>query len=243
MNFHLKTRVVLWIAISLAWLNLASPARATDCAEIVAPSVPAAGVVRTPALEDGPVLILISAPSGGGKTTLALKLLQDFANLKLSVSTTTRAPRGQEVDGVDYFFLSQADFRARVDAGEFAEWTEVHGNFYGTQLATIQNEFARGNSVISLVDVKGAEKLRKKFAGRVYSLFIVPPSLEVLRERLVGRGTDSEAAIDLRMKNAIEEMSHAKDSDQVVINDDLEVAHAQLVRIFQELRLVPTPLK
>src|SRR6185437_5711498 len=153
-----------------------------------------------------PKLVILSAPSGGGKTTLAHLLLKDFPRLSLSVSTTTRAPRGTEENGVDYHFISVDEFKAKIAANRFAEWAEVHGNFYGTDISTIQDEFAQGHSVLALVDVQGAENLRKSFPGQLYTLLTRPPDLSTLEKRLRSRGTDAEEAIQVRLKNAREEM-------------------------------------
>lgn len=186
-----------------------------------------------------PHLIIFSAPSGGGKTTLANLLLKEFPNLTQSISTTTRAPRGTEKDGVDYHFLSTKAFEKKISDGKFAEYAQVHGNYYGTQTATIRNAFAEGKSVIALVDVKGAENLRESFPDEIYTIFINPPDLKTLEARLRGRGTDPEAAIQKRLANAIQEMGEAKNFDQVVINDRLDRALGELRSVFQKMGLVP----
>jgi guanylate kinase len=183
----------------------------------------------------GPRLIILSAPSGGGKTTLAQMLVKDLPNLTISISSTTRAPRGEEKDGVDYHFLSKEEFQAKINRGEFAEWAEVHGNFYGTDRSKIASEYAEGRSVIALVDIKGAEILRKKYPSEVAAIFIQPPDMATLEKRLRGRGTDSEESIQKRLANAQEEMDEAIRYDRVIINDDLQRAYA-------ELREVITPL-
>lgn len=186
-----------------------------------------------------PKIIVLSAPSGGGKTTLANLLVKNFARLKTSVSTTTRAPRGAEKNGTDYHFVSAEDFRAKIAQNRFAEWAEVHGNYYGTDLGTIDAEFTKGHSVLTLLDIKGADILRKKFPGRVYTIFISPPDMATLEERLRGRGTDPEEAIRLRLENAKREMREASKFDRVIINDDLDRAYAELASLIDQERLVP----
>lgn len=194
-------------------------------------------------LAKSPHLILFSAPSGGGKTTLAQLLIRAFPHLKLNVSSTTRAPRGTERDGVDYHFLTVSEFKQKIQKNEFAEWAEVHGNFYGTEKSSILNAFDEGKSVLALVDVQGAQKLRKSFKslkrGALTSIFISPPDLKTLEMRLRGRGTDSEEVIQKRLKNATEEMRHQNEFDFIVINDKLDVALNQLQVLFKTYGLVP----
>jgi guanylate kinase len=201
---------------------------ATACREVFAPSADIDAPAR-------PRLLVFSAPSGGGKTTLAQMLIKDFPNLKLSISSTTRAPRGQEKDGVDYHFLTKEEFKSRIAAGKFAEWAEVHGNFYGTEISTVKNNLQNGISVLALVDVKGAEVLKASFPGDVYTIFVKPPDLKTLESRLRGRGTDTPEAIQVRLANAKEEMEHAKDFDRVVINDDLHRCYGELKAVLKKL--------
>ena len=158
-------------------------------------------------------------------------LIKDFSNLQISVSSTTRAPRGQEKDGVDYHFLTVDDFKKKIAAGDFAEHAEVHGNFYGTDASVIRNNFAQGKSVLALVDIAGAAKLRKAFPGEVYTIFISPPDLKILEARLRARGTETEAAIQTRLANAKSEMDAAKDFDRTIVNDDLQVAYDELKKV------------
>ena len=175
-----------------------------------------------------PRLFVLSAPSGAGKTTLCARLLRDFPALVLSVSSTTRAPRGLEKDGLHYHFLSQEAFKREIDAGHFVEWALVHGNYYGTSRKTFESTWACGKSVLLDIDVQGAESLRTAFPEDALSLFVSPPSLEILEQRLRARGTDSEESIARRMANAREEMAAAPRFHAVVINDDLDHAYAQL---------------
>jgi guanylate kinase len=179
-------------------------------------------------------LIVISAPSGAGKTTLCARLLKDFPELVLSISSTTRAPRGQEKHGVEYFFLSRADFEAQIQAGRFAEWALVHGNYYGTSKDTIEQTFAAGRSVLLDIDVQGAASLAQAYPAQTFRVFISPPSLAELEGRLRSRGTDSEETIQKRVKNAEEEMKRLSEFDKVVINDQLDRAYTELRELVRE---------
>lgn len=173
-------------------------------------------------------LIVISAPSGAGKTTLCARLLQDFPELVLSISSTTRAPRGQEKHGVEYFFLNRPEFEAQIQAGRFAEWALVHGNYYGTSKDVIEKAFASGKSVLLDIDVQGAASLAKSYPHETYRVFISPPSIAELEARLRARRTDSEETIQKRVKNAEEEMKRLPEFDKVVINDQLDRAYTEL---------------
>lgn len=175
-------------------------------------------------------IVIISAPSGSGKSTLIGKLMAiKELRLEFSVSATTRAPRGQEVDGKDYYFLTVSDFKQRIDADQFVEYEQVYeGRYYGTLRSELERIFAKGNNIIFDVDVEGGINLKKKFGDDAISVFIQPPSVEELRRRLVGRGTDSIEEIDKRVAKAEEEMSHASQFDCIVVNDDLDIATAEL---------------
>ena len=177
--------------------------------------------------------IVMSAPSGGGKTTIARRLLERRADVGYSVSCTTRAPRPGEVDGQDYHFLSPAEFEARVAAGEFAEWAEVHGNRYGTLKREIGAVLASGRHVMLDIDVQGARQLTAAFPDAV-TIFIVPPSVEVLVARLLGRKSESEEALALRLRNARSELLEAERYQHVVVNDELEHAVQLVGRILDE---------
>ncbi|MCM2280160.1 MAG: guanylate kinase [Oligoflexia bacterium] len=173
-------------------------------------------------------LIVISAPSGAGKTTLCSRLLRDFPQLMLSISSTTRAPRGRERDGVEYFFLSREEFERGIREDRFAEWAQVHGNYYGTSKAVIEDAFTSGKSVLLDIDVQGAASLRKSFPARSALFFISPPSLAELEKRLRARRTDSEESIRRRLANAKAEMDRMNEFDQVIVNDSLERAYGEL---------------
>jgi guanylate kinase len=173
-------------------------------------------------------LLIISAPSGAGKTTLCQRLLQDFPELVLSISSTTRAPRGQEKHGREYFFLTKEDFEKAIQAGRFAEWALVHGNYYGTSKDVIDSAFAQGKSVLLDIDVQGAASLKASYPKESHLIFIAPPDLEILEQRLRSRGTDSEETIRKRLKNAREEMARISEFDRMIINDHLEKAYREL---------------
>ncbi|MFN7683808.1 MAG: guanylate kinase [Oligoflexia bacterium] len=182
-----------------------------------------------------PRLIVLSAPSGAGKTTLCARLLEDFQELRLSISTTTRAPRGQEKHGEAYFFASEQEFKSGISEGRFAEWALVHGNYYGTSRKTLEDFFREGFSVLLDIDVQGSASLKKTFGARCDTIFISPPSMAVLEQRLRARGTDSEESILRRMRNAELEMSRASEFDHVLINDDLEGTSLKLKALVSSL--------
>jgi guanylate kinase len=175
-----------------------------------------------------PKLIVLSAPSGAGKTSLCTRLLGDFPNLKLSISSTTRAPRGKERHGVEYFFLSTAEFETEIERGRFAEYAKVHGNYYGTSCDAIESAWKKGQSVLLDIDVQGAASLKRAYPAETVRIFIAPPSMQVLEKRLRARGTDTEETIQKRLKNAQDEMAEMKHFDHIVVNDDFTKAYAEL---------------
>lgn len=177
-----------------------------------------------------PILIVISAPSGAGKTTLCSRLLASRSDIRLSVSTTTRAPRGQEQEGREYHFTDRTTFESMIQQGTFAEWARVHDYYYGTSKLTIDRAFQDGYHVLLDIDVQGAESLRKAYGPRCYTVFVSPPDLATLEARLRSRGTDSEEVIQKRMKNARREMEAAPLFDRIIINDDLNRACSELIQ-------------
>ena len=181
------------------------------------------------------LLFIVAAPSGAGKTTLVRRLLEEKTDIALSISCTTRPPRPNEVDGRDYHFLDESRFRAMIAAGDFLEWAEVHGNFYGTSRRFIE-EARRKSDVLLEIDWQGAAQVKKVFPDAV-GVFILPPSLEALSERLHGRGTDSAGVIARRLAAAREEMRHMADFGYVIINADLNTALAQFASIVEASRL------
>jgi guanylate kinase len=182
------------------------------------------------------ILFVVSSPSGGGKGTLVQRVLR-HGNLSYSVSYTTRAPRNGEVEGREYFFVTPEKFDAMVAAGEFLEWAHVHGKLYGTSREQVFRDVQEGRDIILEVDVQGAESVRELVTDSV-SIFILPPSVEILRQRLVARGTDSPEELELRLRNAPAELKHYKAFDYVIINDQLERAAGQLSCIIEAERAV-----
>ena len=181
-------------------------------------------------------LYVVAAPSGAGKTTLVKKLLKAMPQVRLSISFTTRAPRAGEVDGLAYNFTDADTFRSMIGRGEFLEWAEVHGNFYGTSKTWICERMAAGDDVLLEIDWQGAQQVRALFPEAV-GIFILPPSLEELDRRLNGRGTDSEEVISRRLAAAQAEMRHVGEFDYVIINDDLGQALADLCAVVGASRL------
>ncbi len=178
-----------------------------------------------------PKLIILSAPSGAGKTTLCEMLLKALpGRLYLSISSTTRPPRDGELNGINYEFLSRSEFENRINKSDFAEWAEVHGNLYGTSKSTIKKAFDLGKSVLLDIDVQGAESLRKSFPGQCLSLFITPPSIDELKNRLLLRGKDDARTIEKRLENAESEIKRSKEFDEIIINDDLQGAFEKIVK-------------
>ncbi len=184
-----------------------------------------------------PLLLVISAPSGAGKSSLCNRLIEKFPAMVYSISCTTRAPRGSEQDGVHYHFLTEEEFGARVVRGEFLEHALVHGNRYGTLKQTVYDALAQGRDIIMDIDVQGAQQIRSTCAAlsdddaimqSFVDIFIAPPSMEELHRRLCGRATDCAEIIDRRMRNAQEEMQYQKFYQHTVINDDFEKAAEEL---------------
>ncbi|MBB1160507.1 guanylate kinase [Aquariibacter albus] len=181
-------------------------------------------------------LFVVSAPSGAGKSSLVKALLADDAGLAVSVSHTTRAPRGQEQDGVAYHFVDRARFDAMVAAGDFFEWAEVHGNFYGTSRAAIEQRLSAGEDVVLEVDWQGALQIKRLFAHAVL-IFILPPSWDELARRLHGRGEDGAEVIATRLRNARHEVAQAEHFDYLVINADFGRALEDLATVVRAQRL------
>lgn len=188
------------------------------------------------AKRDTGVLLVLSAPSGSGKTTLARRLVEQEGKAHFSVSYTTRAPRGREEDGVDYVFVDEARFRDMVRQDGFAEWAEVHGNFYGTPAKPVEETLENGGLILFDIDVQGGEQIKARYESAV-SVLILPPSWGELERRLRARGTDDERTIQRRLLAAKAEVRRAGAYDYCVVNDDLEVALADLRSIVRAERL------
>ncbi len=176
--------------------------------------------------------VIFSAPSGSGKSTIVSHILKLHPELEFSVSAASRAPRGTEKNGVEYWFISADEFRRRIAEGDFVEYEEVYsGSFYGTLKSEVERIWDSGHALIFDVDVKGGVNLKKYFGDRALALFIQAPSVEELRRRLVGRATDSPEAIERRLAKAAEEMSYADRFDHIIVNDDLQTAYADAERL------------
>lgn len=176
-------------------------------------------------------LIIFSAPSGSGKSTIINYLLTQNLNLAFSISATSRPPRGTEKDGVEYFFLSSEEFRRRIANDEFLEYEEVYQDrFYGSLKAQIEKQLTAGQNVIFDVDVVGGCNIKKFYGERALSVFVQPPSVEELRKRLVGRGTDTPEVIESRITKAEYELTFAPKFDTIIINNDLEAAKADALK-------------
>ena len=181
------------------------------------------------------LLLIVCGPSGVGKSSLCDRLRAEHPRLKLSISCTTRAPRGQERDGVAYHFLSDEDFVARIERGEFAEHAHVHGNRYGTLRASVEAVLGAGEDMLFDIDYQGAAQLKEAFE-QARSVLLIPPSMRELEARLRDRGTDAEEVIERRLKAARAELSHFEAFDFAVVNDDIEAAYQRLKSIYNALR-------
>ena len=179
-------------------------------------------------------MIVVSAPSGSGKSTIVNWLMQEHPELKLyfSISCTSRAPRGTEQNGVEYFFLTPEEFRKKIENNEFLEYEEVYEDrFYGTLKAQVERQLEAGQNVVFDVDVKGGINIKHYYGDQAMSLFIQPPSIEELRRRLEGRGTDTPEAIESRLAKAEYELTFAPQFDHIVVNDDLDAAKEETLRL------------
>jgi guanylate kinase len=183
-------------------------------------------------------LFIVSGPSGAGKTSICTPVLRDMTGIELSVSFTTRSPRAGEKDGVDYRFVDEATFDAMVARGEFAEWAEVHGNRYGTSKAAIEAAMAAGRDLLLDIDVQGAEQIKQAYPyPEAVSVFLLPPSMQRLRERLVGRKTDDDASVRTRLENACREIAAVGRYDYAIVNDSLEAAVEAMFAVVRAERL------
>ncbi|MBR1499763.1 MAG: guanylate kinase [Bacteroidaceae bacterium] len=188
-------------------------------------------------------LLIVSAPSGSGKSTIVNYLMKEHPEFRLafSVSATSRPPRGTEQNGVDYYFLTPEEFRQHIKDGDFLEFEQVYENrFYGTLKSQVDEKLAAGWNVVFDVDVKGGINIKKHYGDKALSIFIQPPSVDVLRERLLGRATDSPEQIEERLAKAEYEMTFAPQFDRILVNDDLETAKQEAVAMLREfLSLTP----
>jgi guanylate kinase len=196
------------------------------------PSAPADHAIRRRGL-----MLVLSSPSGAGKSTISRNLLESDPSFELSISVTTRARRGSEIDGRHYHFRSRREFESMRDNGELLEWAEVHGNFYATPRAPVEKALAEGRDMLFDIDWQGAEQLRAAMRADIVSIFILPPTMRELKGRLRRRAEDTEEVIAARLANSLSEMKHWGDYDYIVINDDLDAAFAQVRAIVTAERL------
>ena len=183
------------------------------------------------------LLLVMSSPSGAGKTTLSRALLASDHHIRMSVSVTTRPPRPGELDGKDYFFISKERFVEMRDGGELLEWAEVFGNLYGTPRLPVEDALSKGRDVLFDIDWQGTQQLEQAMGDDLVRIFILPPSTDDLRDRLIKRAQDSSSVVAKRMAEASREISHWAEYDYVIINDDVEVAGAEITAILTAERL------
>ena len=183
------------------------------------------------------ICVVLSSPSGAGKTTISRKLLESDPELKISISCTTRPPRKNEVDGVDYYFVSKDKFKEMINHGEFLEHAEVFGHFYGTPKKYVDEQLNKGLDVVFDIDWQGTRQLSDKLDGQLVSIFILPPSMEELEKRLRQRAMDADDVVQKRMKKASREISHWNEYEYVIVNENLEQAMADVEKIVQAERL------
>lgn len=186
-------------------------------------------------------VIVISAPSGGGKSTIVKKLLQEVDNLSISISATSRQPRGQEVDGIDYHFLTKEEFEKRIKENKFLEYATVHDNYYGTLKSEVEKKWNNGKDIILDIDYQGGQQISKQLEkNKLLKIFILPPSMEALKERIINRAENSIEEIEKRLKNSKNEVNHANEYDFIVINDDLDTAINEIKSIITTKRIANT---
>jgi guanylate kinase len=180
-------------------------------------------------------LFILSAPSGAGKTTLCRAIRDRFADIRYSISHTTRRPRPGEADGRDYFFISESEFKDGIARGRWAEWAQVHGNYYGTSAEFLDRELAAGRDILLDIDVQGTRQIVRSYPQSI-TIFIMPPSLEVLRHRLEARSTDSPETIAMRLDNAAKEMAQKDAYRHVIVNDRLPQAIVEVIALIESYR-------
>ncbi len=189
------------------------------------------------------ILMIISGPAGSGKNTVAERLMEEFPNVERVLTSTSRPPRGQERDGADYNFLSPEEFEKKIKAGEFYEYAKIHERYYGTSKKSISDAFSKGGDLLLIIDVQGAKTWKKiaennpELSGRLVTIFIVPPSLDELRSRLQGRGTETEAEIERRMKTAEDELLQTKYFDALIYSKSRDEDYAALKKIYMHAKI------
>lgn len=183
-------------------------------------------------MQDKGILFVVSSPSGAGKTTLCHRLMKEFPQLVFSISYTTRPQRPNESDGVDYHFVDEQTFSEMVAQRQFAEWAKVHGNRYGTSKAVIEQNLLAGRDILFDIDYQGANQLKATYPDDTVMVFILPPSLDDLSQRLHSRGTDAPEVVARRLAKATEELSHYAEYEFLLVNDDLELSYERLRAIY-----------
>ena len=191
---------------------------------------------ETPAIDRRGLLLVLSSPSGAGKTTLARRLITADSDISMSVSVTTRKPRPGEVEGQDYYFVDEPTFKRMADDNELLEWARVFDNYYGTSRKQVEERLAAGENVLLEIDWQGAQQIRRAMP-EARTIFVLPPSRAALEQRLRGRATDSEEVIARRLKDSIADMSHWNEFDYVVVNDDMQRCFSQIYAILTVERL------
>jgi guanylate kinase len=186
---------------------------------------------------DNGLLVVVSSPSGAGKTTLCHRLMEEFDRIAFSVSYTTRAPRGTEQEGVDYHFVSEEQFTQMVEEDRFAEWARVHDNRYGTARATVEAILRAGRDLIFDIDWQGGVQLKQSYPDETVMIFVLPPSMRELSRRLYGRKTDAPDVVRRRLDKAAEELAHYEEYHYLLLNDDLERAYLDFRAIYRAARL------
>jgi guanylate kinase len=181
------------------------------------------------------LVVIFSAPSGAGKSTIVKHLLKKYPNMEFSISATSRQPRGEEKDGREYYFFSVDQFESKIKNGDFVEYEEVYkGSYYGTLRSEVRRIWNKGHVILFDIDVKGGVNLKRLYGGNALAVFIMPPSVEVLKQRLVSRGTDSVENIEKRVAKAAEELTYRDKFDKVLVNDNLEVALVEADKIVSD---------
>ncbi len=180
-------------------------------------------------------IFIVSAPSGTGKTTLCKVLLKTYPEMVYSISYTTRKPRANEQEGIDYHFISKEAFRLKINEKKWAEWAEVHGNYYGTSLECINETLAKGHDILLDIDVQGMLQIVKQVPESV-TIFIKPPTLEVLKKRLLSRGTDNNKVIERRLVNAKKELLQTEHYNHIIVNDNLKLAIEELIALIKHYK-------
>ena len=199
--------------------------------------------IENPVLKQNGHRFILSAPSGAGKTTLCRAILEQFPAMRYSISHTTRKPRPGEVNGIDYFFITPDEFQERLGENRWAEWANVHGNYYGTSVDFLESQSAAGHDVLLDIDVQGAKQILARYPDHTVTIFIMPPSMTVLKERLIARGAENNAEMEKRLQNAVGEMAQKDLYQHVIVNDHLPESIRKLSALISKYRMGKLPAK